>query len=288
MRDILTSPRLEDIKRKRKARIIRLIILFGILFLSIFGALAYFSSYHRVTIHTVEVTGNRIINTTDVQTVVTNDISGRYIHLFSRANILIYPKGKIYKDLITAFPRIQSLDISLDRFNTLHIDLVERQAAFLYCGASIPAIPTDVGENCFFINNDGYIFDKAPYFSGNVYFKYYMKLPGSDTRALGSQMLPQDQFHALASFIDKITSLGFKPIYLSENDDGIDTLYLDNGNNPIIPQIIFKAHDDLPTILSNLTTAMAQPEFANDIHSKYATLLYIDLRFTDKVLYKFQ
>jgi hypothetical protein len=43
----------------------------------------------------------------------------------------------------------------------------------------------------------------------------------------------------------------------------------------------------LDIILDNLSVSMGKPEFANDIHSKYDTLLYIDLRFDNKVLYKF-
>jgi hypothetical protein len=288
MRDIPTSPRLENIKRKRKARRIRLLILFTVLVLSLFAGVAYFSAYPRLTIHTIDVSGNRIINASDIQTAVSNDISGRYMHLFARDNILLYPKQKIQNDLRATFPRIKSVTISLDHFNTLVVAIDEREAAFLYCGDTIPQVPSQVGENCFFLNNDGYIFSTAPYFSGDVYFKYYMKLPDTATTPLGSQMMSPDQFHALASFIDKVQALGFDPIYLSGDTDGIDTLYINNQINSTNPTIIFKADDDLSVVLDNLKVALAQSAFADQIHTKYATLEYIDLRFKDKVLYKFQ
>ena len=54
------------------------------------------------------------------------------------------------------------------------------------------------------------------------------------------------------------------------------------------PKIIFKEDNDLGVILDNFATAMGEKEFANEINSKYDTLLYIDLRFKNKVLYKFE
>ena len=287
MRDILTSPRVEDMKRKRKKYRIRLSILLSILFVSVFGALAYFSGYSRVTITTITVSGNHIIDTSDIKNAVTADLSGRYMHLFSRSNALIYPKNKIYNDLVSLFPRIETLKIYRTGLNTLAIGLVERAGAYLYCGETIPQNQNDVGEHCFFVNDNGYIFDKAPYFSGNVYFKYYMKLPITGS-PLGSQMLPKEQFQPLVNFIEKIKDLGFDPIYMQSQENGENVLYLNHQAGGVSPTILFNMSNDLPTIFQNLRIAMDKPEFADEIHSKYDTLQYIDLRFKNKVLYKFQ
>jgi hypothetical protein len=288
MRDILTSPRMEDIKRKKKRFRFRLTLLFLILFVAIVGALAYFSTDRRITISDIQVSGNHIIDTEDVKTVVQSDMAGRYAHVFARANTFIYPKRKIYNDLLTSFPRIQSLSVYRTHLMTLHIDIVERAGAYLYCGSDVPQTQTDVGENCFFVNDNGYIFDKAPYFSGNVYFKYY--LPQSDglESPLGSQLLSPTTFQTLTHFIEKIRDLKLDPVYLSTQDADVYVLHLNHAPGATSPVILFKNNADLTSILENLTTAINQPEFANDIHSKYDTLQYIDLRFKNKVLYKFQ
>lgn len=288
MRDIFTSPRAIEIKRNRRVHRLRLLTLFFILFISIIYALSFFSSDQHVTIDKVVLTGNHIINQSDIEKEIYTDISGKYFYLFSRSNSFIYPHNKIYNNLISNFPRIESLSVYRDNLKTLHIDISERVGAFLYCGLSIPENKDDIGENCYFINNDGYIFDKAPYFSGNVYFKYYMALNGGDVNPLGRQMISIDQFHKLVGFVDGITALGLKPIYLLKEVDGTDSLYLDHKTNDTVPKIIFKNDDDLEVILNNLSISMRKKEFADDINSKYNTLLYIDLRFDNKVLYKFQ
>jgi hypothetical protein len=289
MRDTLTSPRVEDMKRKRRMRRIRLLILFSVFFISSGGALAYFSSNSHITIHAVTVTGTQVINGSDVESQVRSDLSGKYIHLFARSNSFIYPRKKIYADILAQFPRIDTLSVYRDTLTTLHITITERAGSYLYCGATVPEAASDVGENCYFVNNDGYIFDKAPYFSGDVYFKYYLALADADSlNPLGTQMLPSDSFHALTRFIDGVISLGFKPTYLIMGNDGTNTLYLNHDKSVTTPTIIFKNDSDLSIILDNLSTAMTKPEFANEINSKYSTLLYIDLRFNNKVVYKFQ
>jgi hypothetical protein len=287
MRDILTSPRIEDMKRKRRSRRLRMLILLLVLFFSLVGALAYFSFNKHVTINHITVGGTRIINVQDIESRVRSKLAGRYMYMFARANIFLYPRIQIYNDLLKTFPRIETLSVSRNKWNTLDIGVTERSGSYLYCGAQIPEVKSDIGENCYFINSDGYVFDKAPYFSGNVYFKYYVAL-SETTNPLGQNVFSAERFHALVRFIDGINSLGFKTIYLTINPDGTHSLYLANPSGVTSPQITFKQDDDLTSILDNLSAAMNKTEFANEINSKYATLLYIDLRFDNKVLYKFQ
>lgn len=287
MKDIPTSPRIIEIRHNRRVKKIRLIILFFILTLSIIGALSFFSKDDHVVIDKVVVTGTHIINHEDIEKEVLANLSGKYFYLFSRSNSFIYPHKKIYDNLILKFPRIEKISIYKDNLKTLHIDVSERMGSFLYCGVNIPTEKNDIGENCYFINNDGFIFDKAPYFSGNVYFKYYMALKDNGEDPLGKQMTDIDHFRKLTQFIDGVTSLGFKPVYLVTESDGTDSLYL-NNNTASLPKIIFKDDADLNVILDNFSLAMGKKEFANEINGKYDTLLYIDLRFKNKVLYKFE
>ncbi len=287
MKDIPTSPRIALIKRNRQVKRLRLIILSIILFISVIFGLSYFSSYFRITINNLVITGDKIIDGSKIELSVKEKLSGKYLKLFSRSNFLIYPKNKIYKSLLVEFPRIEKLVVKRERFNNLKIEINERAGSYLYCGSSLPVNKEEIGENCYFVNNDGYIFDKAPYFSGDIYFKYYTKIDGDTSNPLGSQMIPVSRFHDLVRFVDGLTSLGFKPLYLVIDTNGTYSLYLKSKDLQIVPKIIFKDNNDLVMILDNLSTSMKNKEFANEINTKYDTLLYIDLRFKNKVLYKF-
>ena len=287
MRDLLTSPQIENMKRKRRRRRLRLLVLLFILFITLVYGLSYFSSHKRITINHIVINGAKIISASEMESFINDKLSGKYMYLFARSNSIIYPKNEIYKDLMNTFPRIETLKIDRDRFHTLQISITERFGSYLYCGDKVPEIKSDIGENCYFLNSDGYIFDKAPYFSGDVYFKYYVPLL-EDSNILGQHIFDPERFHSFTRFIDGITLIKFKPIYLVAEEDGIHSLYLANPSGTTSPRIIFKSEDNLVTILDNLSTAMNKAEFANEVNSKYATLLYIDLRFKNKVLYKFQ
>jgi len=264
------------------------VLLYIILLFSLVGSLSYFSSDKRIVISKIRITGNSIIDSKELEQNVNEKIKGKYFGLFTKANFLIYPKDRIYKDLVINFPRINSLDINREGLDILHLSINERAGSFLYCGEFLPENIEQVGENCFFVNNDGLIFDKAPYFSGDIYFKYYTEIKIIDGKVLGSQVYDIAKFHELVRFVDGITSLGFKPIYLVKAVDNSYSLYLKPINDKSIPKIIFKEENDLATIFDNFKTAMGEKEFANEINQKYDTLSYIDLRFKNKVLYKFQ
>ncbi len=286
MRDILTSPRAAEIHRLRRVARIRLVLLFSTLVVCTILGAAYFSSDRHLTINTVVVVGNRAIGRDEIVDVVLRDMNGSYLRMFNKANGLIYPKSRIYKDLIATFPRIGYLTIARQGLNTLKITIAERAGTYLYCGEEIPISHSEVGENCYFVNVDGYIFDHAPYISGDIYFRYYALLESGKSSPLGHQLMPKDDFHELTKFIEGLSALGFKSKELSIKANGECDLYL-LGTMESDARIMFQKDDDLATILDNLTLALGKPEFANQVQDKYTNLLYIDLRFKNKVLYKF-
>jgi len=286
MRDIPTSPRIEEIKHKLRMKRLRWSILLIVILGGLTWGLSYLSNDRHVVIDKIEIAGAHIINQDNVESNIKENLSGKYLHLFSKSNIFIYPRSKIYDSLLLNFPRIEKLSVYRDNLRTLHIDISERSGSYLYCGPSIPEDKEEVGENCYFVNDDGYIFDKAPYFSGNIYFKYYLTLE-NNPEPQGKQMLSVDEFHKIVKFINEVNNLGLKTIYLHMDSDNTNYLYLNHETESIPPKIIFKNENSFDTILENLTAAMKKREFADEIKSKYNTLQYIDLRFKNKVLYKF-
>jgi hypothetical protein len=288
MKDIPTSPRIIEIRHNRRVRKLRLSIIYFILFIVIIGALSFFLNNRSVILNKVVITGTHIIDQEDIEKEVFKNIFGKYIYLFSKSNSFIYPNKKIYNNLLLNFPRIETLSVRRDNLNTIHIDITERKGSYLYCGSMVPENKDEIGDNCYFINNDGFIFDKAPYFSGNVYFKYYIPLDEDIINPQGKQMVSIERFHEIMRFIDRVTSLGFKPIYIYLDKNGSYSLYLEHVNGGTYPRIIFKDNNELSLIEDNLSLAIKKKEFANEINSKYDKLLYIDLCFKNRVLYKFQ
>lgn len=290
MRDLPTSSRVIDLKRKRRNYRIRIFVLFFLLFVSIVYGVSYFSFHPNLNINEIQVNGTEIINLDEVKESSKELIFGKYFKLFSKSNYLIYPKEKLYNSLIKKYPRIESLSISQKGRKTLVIDIKERSGSYLYCGSAIPEDKSDLGEDCYFINNDGYVFDEAPYFSGNVYFKYFNSIPeiaDSSESVLGKSIMDKDHFHLLTLFIEGVSNLGFKPIHVYLDTSGVGSLYLSTSGSDY-PKIIFNNDDHLGISLDNLKLSMSKNEFRNDILNNYEKLSYLDLRFNNKVIYKFK
>lgn len=286
-RDITTSPRIVELKRMRKKRNRIFFFVFFILFIGLVLSLSYLSSYKKVVIADIVVEGTHIIDSNEVKYQIQKDLSGKYLYLFAKNNVFIYPKFFIEKNLKSTFPRIQDLSIRLDGLNTLKVSINERTGSYMYCGSSMPEDNILKGDNCYFINTDGYIFDVAPYFSGNIYFKFYVPLTESDN-PLGQSVLEKENFRQIISFYDGLQEMGLNPVSVTLDDEERYSFHLLQRPDGGEPEILFKKENDIKTIFDNLALAMKKEEFRNQIISKYSTLSYIDLRFDNKVLYKFQ
>ncbi|MCX6747702.1 MAG: hypothetical protein NTW98_02020, partial [Candidatus Nomurabacteria bacterium] len=143
-------------------------------------------------------------------------------------------------------------------------------------------------KNCYFMNEAGYIFDKAPYFSGNVYFKFFGVLDQKTENPLGQSYFPEN-FSKMVSLLDSVKSFDLKPASLFIKEDMDIILYLkSNTFSPDSHKIIFNTNSDIPKILENLHASITTEPLKSELKKKYEDLLYIDLRFGNKIYYKFR
>jgi len=285
-RSILNSPRIEEQKR-RKRKILKIkIIFFFFCFLLLITGLVFLSRWQKLNIENVEVSGNKIIDTEAIQKIVKEDMQGHYIWFFPKTNFLIFPKNRIKKDLENKFKRLYDISINTNNPKTLKITVSEREGKYLWCGDTIPASINDTTNyKCYFTNDNGYIFDEAPYFSGNVYFKLYGPLETKTDSPLGNYFL-KDKFAEVVALKEATEQIGLNPTFfwLDENGDGNISLssLLNTG-----PKIIFKIDSDYQSIAENLQAAITTDPLQTKLKNETSSLLYIDLRFGNKVYYKF-
>jgi len=282
-RDVLNSPRLTELKKHRQRVFWNKLIIFFVGILIIFIFLAYLSRINRLNISSVEITGNKIVDTQIIQDTVKNELAGKYLWLFPKSNLFLYPENTIKNILQDKFKRLKNINLSLKNNSTLVVSVAEREPSYIWCGAT----PTTNLTNCYFLDENGYIFDQAPYFSGDVYFKFY----GAPTPALGDPSgtyFFQPRFKELVAFRDILISLGLKPISLYETSDGDIQVYLSSANKIDPPKIILKADADFQNVAENLQAALGTEPLQSKFKNNYVKLQYIDLRFGNKVYDKFE
>ncbi len=282
-RDVLNSPKLLELKAKRRNIFIKkvFIFLFGIFI--ILAILSFLSSIKQISIQSVEVSGNKIVETKDIQSLVQDKINGRYFFLFSKKNVLFYPKVEISEALSTEFKRLVSVEPTIKDGNVLEIKVRERTPLYTWCGKDLPV--NQQVEECYFLDNEGYIFDEAPYFSGQVYFKFYGQIEGGSP--IGSY-IKKAEFPKLILFKELVESFKLKPkaLFVDATDDAI--LLLPKGKaSSEDPKILFKVDSHLEKTAENLHAALGAEPLKTKMQNFYSYLLYIDLRFDNKVYSKF-
>jgi hypothetical protein len=284
-RNVLHSPRLIELKRKKRKIILIKIGIFLLVFLAVIAFLAYMSRIRRLNIGNVEITGNSLVETLAIENTIKEETSGKYLWLFPKTNIFFYPKNKIKKDLGSQFRRLKDITLTIKNRTTLLVSVNERTGKYIWCGDAPTFGASEPVEQCYFLDEDGYIFDRAPYFSGEVYFKFYGKAEPGD-------YFLQNNFKDLILFRGRLAGMGLKPVMLYADGNGSNInvkIFLSKGKLlPTGPEIIFKSDSNLDNIAENLKTALETEPLLSEFKNKYSSLEYIDLRYENKVYYRFK
>ena len=280
-KNVLHSPRLRELKRHRRNIFLAKIGLFIIGAVVVLGGLSLLSRSQGLNISSIEISGNKITDADDIRASVEEDLAGRYFWLFPKTNFLFYPKNKIQINLYNKFKRLTSIAISAKNETTLFITVSERVGLYTWCGVILPPV-TEPSQKCYFMDETGFIFDEAPYFSGNVYFKFYGGVFQND----------YGNFKSLTSFKENIEQMGLKPTALYVAEDGTIKILL-SARSAIAPVILLNTNSDLEKVSGNLETALTteplQTEFKKIIeegHRGEGKIVYDDnpKRLVEKVI----
>lgn len=285
------SPKLRALRVKRQKARNRLSILLGILFLTVCGAFVYASYYPRLQLRTIRVVGNKVVDTAEIVAKVDTMLSGKYAHIIPMRNSFLYPKERIIATLDAAFPRFQSVTVYRADLNTLLVTVTEVRGHALWCG--LDAVRVDTNVPCYFTDESGKIVSAAPQYSGNVYPRFFggtiagvsIETPAPD-EILGKTFIEEPMFQNLLSFAERVHTLGFEVQAIVVGGGDENTLFLDLGDGKTAP-IRFLKNDDLTVLFQNLSAALSKEELADALKDDTTKLEYFDLRFTNKVYYKF-
>jgi hypothetical protein len=282
---IKESPELQKLIAKRKRSRQRLTVALSVAGVLLVVGLGFAARMHRILIQTVTVTGNKIIDTDAIVAVVQADLAGSYAYVVPKKNALIYPHDKIVADLAQQFPRLRNITVSRTGFTSVVVDVVEERGVSLWCGTVID--PLDLSAPCYFVDDMGMIIDEAPHYSGNVYPRFFgSTLLSLGESPLGKPFVAQDSYARLLAFHTELKNLGFsiQSIRLGPGDENAFILYLDSTHTALVR---FRAGDDYAILLANLKAAIAKKELSEALKKDIQNLQYFDLRFTNKVYYKF-
>lgn len=275
-----TKNRVSVLHERRKRKLIfRISLVVGILVV-LFVASIIMSWQKYFQIQTITVTGNQVVGEENIILSAKNSLANNYAWIWPKGFFLWYPKSQIKVDLLKQFPRLKNVTVSLNGKNNIILNTEERKPYVVWCAekSSLKNIPDS--ENCYVLDRYGFIFDRAPNFSGHLFWHFYGEL--KDGQNIGAHYLTPDTFHSLSNFLDEISSRGLDIIGLeSFFEDGYYKIYLAGDT-----YLLVSASQSFDYTRRNLEVLMQQDDL--DLRNPEASsrLEYIDLRFGNRINYK--
>jgi len=272
--------RLKDKKIIQKT-VFTIAIFFLVLILIVWGL-----HNQNIRITNIYIEGSNAVLDKDIKERVLMNIDNKYLWLFPKDNIFIYPKARIKKDILTTFKRVYYIKVNTIDLTSIVVTIKERDPYAIWCGESISDNENAISDTCFFMDSTGFIFARAPNFSDNVYLTIYGVLQNisqsSNTfdNPIGKRFLEEKYFTHLMLLRDTLSNEEIDAVYLTSQDDGDFQVYIATGG-----KLIFNKKQDIEKIFRDLISAVEAKEV--DGMNVWENLEYIDLRFDNKVIFKF-
>src|SRR3989338_6529053 len=277
-KDFLASSR-----KLRRKRLILKAVFGSVIFAAIFAGIVAFFRIPYLQVEKIEISGNSLINGDDLTDAMKAKLEGKYFGLFPKSNIFLIPKDKILAELPKEFKRIKKISLDRKYFGAVAVKLEERNNAVLFCEK----------EDCAYADENGFVFEKAPYFSGAVFLKL-VEQRNSDNGGnaktideyLGTSLIAESEFKKILEFagltrldsarlVSKIGG-GVSEVVLKK--ENIYEFYINEGW-----KIILNDKNEPQSAYLNLITALDA-----NIKDKRPKLDYIDLRLGNKIYFKYK
>ncbi len=253
--------------RRRKQRLLyavaALVLLGGIV-----GGLGFLSHAPRLTITDVSVQGAVETPRDAVQNSVESALATTRWKIFSNANIFLYPRTSIEKNLTAAFPRIKSVAVARPSLlaQAVTVSIEERKPYATWCT-----------DTCFLMDDKGVVFATSTGEQVEIPWQFSGGLIPHEP-VVGQTFLEgrfTDAVHALTVLKDA----GYEAESFTVDNETDFSIQLKNG--PVIHMLF--GHDAEQSV-RDLSLALD----ADSVRGKLTELSYIDMRFGNRVYYKFK
>lgn len=265
-----TSPKKKRFFRPR-LRLKTILITIGCI--ALVGICVTLTRLTRLQIASVEIEGTNVADPTEVSTFVFGQLQGTRLYVFPRTSIILAQTRRLERNLRTAFPRFETVRVMRTGLSRLTITVSEYGGAYLWC--------TDATQ-CLFMDKNGVVFAEAPYFSGSAYPKVFIGAQAD----LPFRPITTEQLALIELLTERLNAISIAPTefhFVSEHN--LEIVFLHNST---MSKIMIDPTLSIETSLEALFTALRTQPLSAKYQDASRILQYIDLRFENKVVYKFQ
>lgn len=275
----------EKLAKRRKAHAKGRRIFLVLVFLVILGTAGFFTYGERFQITNSIIAETQAVSADEIKINVDNYLNGNRGLIVPRTNIFLYPKNALSENLAKNFPRLKNINLEIKNKEII-VTTTEREPAYLWCGEVLPNTRQEAFlETCYFVDDSGFIFSLSPQFSDAVYPKIYTTLESSEN-PIGKHAIASNILENVSILAKNIISANYKISAYSVTSDKDVLIYL-YRNSDKVPEIRYNPDHDPLKVSANFKTAINTQPLKKKLADSFAILDYIDLRFANKVFYKF-
>lgn len=252
------------IKRKKKIFILK-ISSFVILAILVIGGTAYLSNAEVVKISNIEINDTKFFDKKEVLSIVEEELKDSHFIIFSKNNILLFPRHKIEKRIKEYHDSIEKVSVSISGVKSISVNIQEYNPVAVWCS----------GENCYYLNDSGLVFIKAPFDYDKNLVQFHDWIHDDP---LGKTYTDAETFKKMMTLINLVAKVPLKIISVNTEDGLTFFLYTDSNT-----RLLYEINDDPEEVANNLNTVIEKDAINR---AQLNNIDYIDLRFGNKVYYK--
>lgn len=281
--ELLRSSREREKKMKNKRRLLGFLVLLVIVggFFSLLNL-----NFFRLT--TFNILGQTSQDLLAIKQTINKELNGRYLFVVPKNSVFFFSKTNLESLLEQKFPGLQSVEVGSPNLNTLAIRLADRDSKVLWCNV------WEKSKICFYLNDEGLVYQAAPNFSDSIIMEFDSEIP---VRKLNTKVIDSGDLVQAKLFLNFLKTVltgwpasepGFKlsqvKVLPLQDFEATIISSTDPGNSW---KLFFNTGASADKLITNFHSLIKDPTLTKD-WSKTKSLDYLDLRFDNKVFYKFK
>jgi len=273
------APRRSQLKQRKRR--VRAVVTAAVCVCALLTAYALHAASYlpRFTYQHVTVTGAHSVASADVEKFVENKLGESSRGFVSGRNIFIYDYSSLSREIVDNFPTLKDAEVTRDAAigNGLSVSVRERVPFAQWCEVGNP--------DCYLVDEDGVVFASAAGVATSSLPTPYVFSGVLSTSSVSTVNAPYGEvfagthFAGIKALLKMLHDSGVTPIAVRLENDSDFTISLAEG---YYLKISFGG--DASMLTKNLALILN----ADALHGKASLLEYIDLRFGNRVYYKFK
>lgn len=224
----------------------------------------------KFQVQKVTVVGTNVVDPSDVAAFALNTLDGHYAWILPKTSIFLVSTDAVTGAVREAFPRFAEVKVDRDGVNSLRVTVVEYPGVYLWCD-----------DECAFMDETGTVFANAPYFSGSAYLKIYI----GTREQYPFHPITREQVALVATLKKQLEEIDIVPLSMSfESEHKLTVGFIHHTSHA---SLYVDPSEDVQTTLQTLYSALRTDTVAKLYHDPSKTLQYLDVRFANKLIYKF-